>query len=48
MPDKIVTKMAAIIIKCILLLKWHSSAAYKQCLVFEMPISCCSDNSEVL
>ena len=35
-------------VKGILLLKRHSIAAYKQCLIYEMPISCCSHNSEVL
>ena len=48
MQGKMVTKMAALIIRGILLLKQHSSAAYKQCLVFEMPIFCCSHNNEVL
>ena len=31
---------------CILLLKRHSDVSYNQCLVVEMPISCCTHNSE--
>ena len=35
-------------IRGILLLKRHSYVSYNQCRVFEMPISCCSHNSDVL
>ena len=35
-------------IRGILLLKRPSDVSYNQYLVFEMPISCCSNNSEVL
>ena len=35
-------------VRGILLLKRHSGFSYNQCLVIEMPISCCSHNSEVL
>ena len=45
-----VAKMAAIIIlkRGILLLKRHSYVSYNQCRVFEMSISRCSHNSDVI
>ena len=35
-------------IRGILLLKWHSYVSHNQYRVYEMPISCCSYNSDVL